>query len=199
MTGLRAAVARLAVARLAVAGLLLAAAAAGLAQEAEAPEAPAPRASAPQPPHSAALADRTAVVAVLDKRMGTTAEFALKPGQRFTFGRLSGIMHNCERTPPHERLQSAAFVQVTEHPPSRTNRAAPKPKLVFSGWLFAESPSFNPFVHPVYDVWLRSCTMRFPDGPPARSGASRGNSGSAPATVPAATPVTPSNGTSEGG
>jgi hypothetical protein len=103
---------------------------------------------------------------VLDKRLGTTAEFTLKPGERFRFGRLAGILRSCERTQPHELPQSGAFVQVAETAAARQGQPAPQPRLVFSGWIFAESPSLNPFQHPVYDVWLKSCTMRFPDGPP---------------------------------
>jgi len=152
------------------------------------PSAPAaaPKASAPQARRPAAPTERTAVIAVLDKRLGTTADFTLNPGQRFAFGRLSGVLQTCERTQPHERPQSGAFVQVIEQPPGRANQAPPKPRLVFSGWLFAESPSLNPFIHPVYDVWLKSCTMRFPDGPPAPSGTSRGTTRATPGAPPKA-------------
>lgn len=124
-----------------------------------------------------ALPDKpTAVIAALDKRLGTTAEFTLTPGERFTFGRLSGVMQSCERTQPFERKQSAAFVQVVEQPTALQGQAKPAVRTVFSGWLFAESPSLNPFVHPVYDVWLKSCTMRFPDGPKPPKAAPRSSS-----------------------
>ena len=132
----------------------------------------APRNSAPRTADTAP-SERTAVIAALDKRMGTTEDFTLKPGESFTFGRLSGVMQTCERTQPFERKQSGAFVQVTEQPPARANRPPPAPVRVFSGWLFAESPSLNPFIHPVYDVWLKSCTMRFPDGPAAPAASAR--------------------------
>lgn len=126
------------------------------------------------------------MIAALDKRLGTTAEFTLKPGERFTFGRISGVLRTCERTQPFERKQSAAFVQLVEQPLAAGGRET-KPVMIFSGWLFAESPSLNPVVHPVYDVWLRSCTMRFPDGPKppsssgGRKGPSTGSAGKAPA------------------
>ncbi len=129
------------------------------------------------PPRTATtpLNERTAVIGVLDKRMGSTAEFTLKPGENFRFGHISGLLRSCETTQPFERKQSAAFVQVAEQPRAVGNAKPAAPKLVFSGWLFAESPSLNPFVHPVYDVWLKSCTMRFPDGPkpPSSSTGSR--------------------------
>lgn len=137
--------------------------------------------TAPRPVRDIPLNERTAIIGVLDKRLGTTADFTLKPGERFRFGRLSGILRSCERTQPHELPQSGAFLQIAETPPPRQGQPAAPPKLVFSGWIFAESPSLNPFQHPVYDVWLKSCTMRFPDGPPIPkgSGAKKG-AGAAP-------------------
>jgi hypothetical protein len=33
---------------------------------------------------------------------------------------------------------------------------------VFSGWLFKNSPSLNVVEHPVYDVWVKDCAMKFP-------------------------------------
>lgn len=155
-----------------------------------APAQPARKPAAPSP------SERTAVVAALDKRLGTTAEFTLKPGERFSFGRLSGVLRTCERTQPFERKQSAAFVQLVEQPAAAQGRAAPKPVLIFSGWLFAESPSLNPVVHPIYDVWLKSCTMRFPEGPkPPSSSTGRkipsGGRKAAPADAPAPAPAAP--------
>jgi hypothetical protein len=149
------------------------------------PSAPAPAAAARKPAAPPA-SERSAVVAVLDKRLGTTAEFTLKPGERFSFGRLSGVLRTCERTQPFERKQSAAFVQLVEQPIAGAGQARPKPVLVFSGWIFAESPSLNPVVHPVYDVWLKSCTMRFPDGPrPPSSSTGRKKPSGGPKPAPA--------------
>lgn len=130
------------------------------------------------------LNERVAVIGALDKRLGTTAEFTLKPGQTFRFGRLSGLLRSCETTQPFERKQTAAFLQVSESPGAVGSAKPAAPKLVFSGWLFAESPSLNPFGHPVYDVWVKSCTMRFPDGPkaPNSSTGSRKSGPAKPAT-----------------
>ena len=154
--------------------------------------APAPQPAARTRAGVAPLSERTAVIAALDKRLGTTGEFTLKPGQRFTFGRLSGVLRTCERTQPFERKQSSAFVQLVEQPLASGGQAAGKPVLVFSGWLFAESPSLNPVVHPVYDVWLKSCTMRFPDGPKAPSSSTgRKNPSASKAAPKPAGPATP--------
>ena len=132
--------------------------------------------------------DRVAVLGVLDKRLGTTAEFTLKPGERFTFGRLSGVMRGCEKTQPFERKQSAAFVQIVDTPRVTLRGEEAKPRLAYSGWLFAESPSLNPMQHPVYDVWLKSCTMSFPDGPKAVSAVAASKPSVKPRRAKPATP-----------
>ncbi len=163
---------------------------AATAQQTTAPVATSPR----KPPQTkAAASDQpVAVLGLLDKRLGTTVDVTLKPGGRFNFGRLSGVMQSCETTQPFEQKQSAAFVQIVEQPPALQGEPAPPKRVVFSGWLFAESPSLNPFNHPVYDVWLKSCTMRFPEGPkPPASPASRKPAAAPTAPAPATPPATP--------
>ncbi len=148
-----------------VAGLI-----AGVAMAQEAPPAAAP-AAAPPPAKPAAprvaqvtpVKERVLVVGALAKRTGETRFLTLKPGQFIDFAGIRITARTCETTPPWEwpKLQGA-FLQVDE-------RLAGQVKRVFSGWLYAESPSLNVMQHPRYDVWLKSCTMRFPDGPAPRT------------------------------
>lgn len=148
-----------------VAGLI---AVAALAQDAP-PPAPAP-AAAPPPAKPAVprvtavtpVKERVLVVGVLAKRTGQTRFLTLKPGQYIDFAGIRITARTCESTPPWEWPKlDGAFLQVDE-------RLAGQSKRVFSGWLYAQSPSLNVMQHPRYDVWLKSCTMRFPDGPAPR-------------------------------
>lgn len=135
--------------------------------------------------------ERTAVIGVLDKRLGTTEEFTLKPGGTFHFGRIDGVMKTCERTAPWEQpKQSGAFMVLVETPVARTKQEQVKPRTIFSGWLFAESPSLNPLQHPVYDVWLKSCAMNFPDKAPEKDMGSRTASAGSPSSTRGATETT---------
>ena len=34
---------------------------------------------------------------------------------------------------------------------------------LFTGWMFASTPSLNALEHPTYDVWVIDCTMIEPD------------------------------------
>lgn len=104
------------------------------------------------------MADRVARIAALNKQNGRVQEFQVHPGTRVTYGRLAITVRSCEMTPPWERpALTGAFVQIDD---------VPAKKRLFSGWLYAESPSLNSFDHPVYDIWVRSCAMRFPETGP---------------------------------
>ncbi len=103
------------------------------------------------------MAQRVVTFAILNKNNSQSRDFKLRPGGAIRFERLTVRVRACEATPPWERPWSGAFLQIDDQP----QRGAAK--RVFSGWLFAESPSINSFDHPVYDVWVKSCAMSFPE------------------------------------
>jgi hypothetical protein len=123
------------------------------------------------------MAERTAKLGLLNKRNNVSEEIELKPGEARDIGPVTIRLSACERTAPWEMPQEVgAFVQVDIR-----ERDGAAPTRVFSGWLFRESPSLNVVEHPVYDVWVKDCTMAFPGeeaGPPAK-----------PAPKPSASPA----------
>lgn len=133
------------------------------------------------------MEERVAVLGLLNKRNNVSQDIRLKPGESRTLGPVIIRLSACERTAPWELPQeTGAFVQVDIR-----ERGAAQHRRVFSGWLFRESPSLNVVEHPVYDVWIKECTMRFPgeEGPAAPGPSARPRTpGSAPAAPPAATP-----------
>ncbi len=155
--------------------MMLALAAAAVAA-APVPAAPAPRPAAPaareaKTPEAPAaaitpMAERVVTLAALNKRNGATQDFTAHPGDTLRFATLTIRVRACETTPPWEAKQTAAYLQVDDTPAQVRTATAAKVKRVFSGWMFAESPSLNPLQHPLYDVWVKSCTMRFPDTGP---------------------------------
>ncbi|WP_438731546.1 DUF2155 domain-containing protein [Parasphingorhabdus sp. DH2-15] len=88
----------------------------------------------------------------------------MKPGEARRIGNVVIRLEACERTAPWESpAESGAFVQVlVQSKPRRNSGEEPKWQRIFSGWLFKESPSVNVVEHPIYDVWLKNCAMRFP-------------------------------------
>lgn len=140
-------------------------------QAAPAAKAPAAKAAAPRTAEASVtavtpMAERVVVLAALNKRNGTTQDFTAHPGDTLRFATLTIRVRACETTPPWEAKQTAAYLQVDDAPAQVRTATAAKVKRVFSGWMFAESPSLNPLQHPLYDVWVKSCTMRFPETSP---------------------------------
>ena len=146
------------------------------------------------PPGTTPMAERAAVLRLLNKRNGQMREFSLRPGQAVRAGDVIVRLRACETTAPWEVQQlTGAFVQVdVRDPGTQTFRR------VFSGWLYKETPGLNVVEHPIYDVWPMSCAMVHPGGgtpaaaPDAARAASRRSSASnsiGPATE--ATPPAP--------
>jgi hypothetical protein len=109
------------------------------------------------------MADRVAVLGLLNKRNGQTRNIELKPGEAIRFGKVVVRLRACEKTAPWENYpDQGAFVQllVNERPPGTTD--AERWRSVFSGWLFKENPAANVVEHPIYDVWVKACKMSFP-------------------------------------
>jgi len=153
------------------------------------------------------MAQREAVVGLLNKRNGITRRLTMKPGEALRVGNAIVRLRACETTAPWETEQeTGAFVQL-----DILESGSDKWRRVFSGWLFKERPDRNVVLNPIYDVWVISCAMSWPEtGPdtvrvaaPGRGssdrGAAAGNASSdektpTPAPSPAPSPsASPSN------
>jgi hypothetical protein len=131
-----------------------------------------PRAAAEQPGVTP-MAQRVAVIGLLNKRNGIVRDLTLRPGQAMRVKDVTVRLRACETSAPWEvEKLTGAFIQV--------DRLRPDGNWVrrFSGWLYKESPSLNVVEDAVYDVWPKSCAMSWPAGPaaPAEPGASRSRS-----------------------
>ena len=110
-----------------------------------------PRSAAEQPGVTP-MAERVAVLGLLNKRNGIVKDITLKPGQAIRLKDVVVRLRACETTAPWETQKlTGAFVQVD------VQRADKRWGRVFSGWLYKETPSLNVVEHPVYDVWPKSC------------------------------------------
>ena len=123
------------------------------------------------------LAERVATLGLLNKRNNLTRDLKLKPGESVRIDNVIVKLAACEKTAPWEDPpETGAFVQVFVQ-----ERATVREQLAwrkaFSGWLFRNAPSLNVVEHPVYDVWVKDCAMRFP-GDEATPGAPKDSAGS---------------------
>jgi hypothetical protein len=149
------------------------------------------------------MAERVAVIGLLNKRNGLTRDLTMKPGQALRIGAAIVRLRACEQTAPWENPQeTGAFVQldVQETRDKKWHR-------IFSGWLFKNRPDRNVVQHPIYDVWVKSCTMAWPETGPdtvkvSDSGASgkRSSASNAPASAsgePGTEPATAASNSAE--
>jgi hypothetical protein len=137
------------------------------------------------------MAQRVAVLGLLNKRNGQARDLTLKPGEATRIGNAIVRLRACEQTAPWEpEHYTGAFVQLD------IEQADKSWKRVHSGWLYKERPNLNVVIDPIYDVWVKSCTMSFPTGGPdtiaAPAGPGAESRSSAPKSPPAAPPSTPS-------
>lgn len=94
---------------------------------------------------------RTAVLQGLDKVTARIQEIVAPVDQETTFGTLAITPKACLETPPTEPPESAAFLVIDEVRSDGTR------KRLFSGWMFASTPSISALEDPIYDVWVISC------------------------------------------
>jgi hypothetical protein len=91
------------------------------------------------------------VIRILDKITADTRTYDLTIGKTVAYGSLRMRPMACRKTPPIEEPESASFLQIWEKIPDSQDA------WVFSGWMFASSPSLSSMEHPVYDVWVIDC------------------------------------------
>jgi hypothetical protein len=107
---------------------------------------------------------KIAVLQALDKVTGRIAAVSVPVGQPQAVGPLFIDVKTCQKTPPDEQPEAAAFLQVWEAKPIPKTKQQRKEEdqsgpsqWVFSGWMFASSPSLSSMNHPIYDVLLKDC------------------------------------------
>ena len=93
----------------------------------------------------------TVVLQGLDKVTGRVSKIEAPVGATVKFGTLELITRACDKRPPEETPESAAFLDVWEVRPGEPAKG------VFRGWMFASSPALSAMEHAVYDVWVLDC------------------------------------------
>lgn len=104
-----------------------------------------------------------ALLQALDKVTARVITLQAPVGETVRFGTLTIRAAVCEKRPPEETPDSAAFLDIVEQ------RAGQPPVEVFRGWMFASSPGLSPMQHPVYDLWVVDCVSSLPSAAPGGS------------------------------
>ena len=105
---------------------------------------------------------QTVVLQGLDKVTARVSTFEVPLGEMVRFGTLDIMARACDKRPPEEPPESAAFLDVWE---VRPGEAAVS---VFRGWMFASSPALSALEHAVYDVWAVDCKNKLAQPDPSQ-------------------------------
>jgi hypothetical protein len=100
---------------------------------------------------AAAIPMDTVLLQGLDKITARVSQIKVPVGGTVTFGALQITARACDKHPPEEVPEAAAFLEVVEVKPDE------KPVMRFSGWMFASSPALSALEHPVYDLIVLDC------------------------------------------
>ena len=87
----------------------------------------------------------------LDKITARISTFEAPVGELVRFGTFEITVRACNKRPPEETPESAAFLEILDARPDSP------PAPLFTGWMFASSPALSAVEHPVYDVWVIDC------------------------------------------
>jgi hypothetical protein len=97
------------------------------------------------------IAAPIAVLQGLDKITARVSDFDVPVGKRVAFGDLSILVRACEKSPPIDTPETAAFLEIDNKLPGADKVTE------FSGWMFAQSPALSALEDPIYDVVLLDC------------------------------------------
>ena len=92
---------------------------------------------------------------ILDKVSSKNTILKLKIGEEKKFQNLLIKVFKCENSKFDDDPEITAYIQVKD-----LNISDNEKVFIFNGWTFSSSPTLNPFDHPVYDLWLRSCKTK---------------------------------------
>ncbi|MEO1040754.1 MAG: DUF2155 domain-containing protein [Pseudomonadota bacterium] len=123
----------------------------------------------------------------LNKVTAQFADLEVPIGEPKDFGTLTVLPRTCSTRPPEEFPETTVFLEVYSGENDIAGRRAlgvredmDQPELIpisfdgevdvtalgeplFTGWMFASTPSLNALEHPTYDVWVIDCKMIEPD------------------------------------
>lgn len=97
------------------------------------------------------LVTQRVILRALDKVTGHVKQIEVGTGESVTFEKLRITARSCRKSLPEDPPESLAYLEVQEEKAGHMS-------LVFSGWMFASTPSVSAMEHPVYDVWVVECT-----------------------------------------
>jgi hypothetical protein len=92
----------------------------------------------------------------LNKVTGHISTFDAPLNSRVSFGKLEVMALRCWKSPPEERPENAALLEI------RDQNNGEEVSALFTGWMFSSSPGLSGLENPVYDISVVACTYKAP-------------------------------------
>lgn len=106
------------------------------------------------PTPAAAITGDVVVLQGLDKITARISTFEAPISEPVRFGTLEIVARSCDKTPPEEPPENAAFLEIRE-----VKQDEAEPVDLYAGWMFSSSPALAALEHPIYDVWVLECKI----------------------------------------
>ncbi|MDR1031989.1 MAG: DUF2155 domain-containing protein [Holosporales bacterium] len=99
---------------------------------------------------------------ILDRTSGHTHKVEVNTSEPVSFGRLKLVLKKAFKNTPEFPPESVVYLEIFDKKPIKAadetaeiNPSSEEP--VFSGWMYASSPSINVFEHPIYNIKVAEC------------------------------------------
>ena len=88
---------------------------------------------------------------LLDKISNKLDEKTIKVNESDFFGTLNIKVYSCFTEPPNEIPEDYVLIDVKDN-------FKDEEESIYKGWMISSSPDITPLEHPIYDLWLLSCS-----------------------------------------
>ena len=92
----------------------------------------------------------SAVVRIMNKAAGKAKTVTFPVGKTTEYERMSILVRACRVSAPYSAADNFMFAEISK---KAGNASAP----IFSGWMMASDPGYNPLQDADYDLWLIKC------------------------------------------
>ncbi len=88
---------------------------------------------------------------LLDKISNKLEEKTIKVNDTNSIGTLIIKVYSCFTEPPNEIPEDYVLIDVKDNFQDSKDS-------IYTGWMISSSPDVTPLEHPIYDLWLLSCS-----------------------------------------
>jgi len=93
-------------------------------------------------------------IQILDKITAKVETIQVKVNESIKFESLIIEIYTCYKNPPEKVPENFVLLRIYD----QINKL--DQKLLYQGWMISSSPAITPLEHPIYDLWLKDCSIK---------------------------------------